>query len=233
MSTVQSHEFLPVSSRIRWGAIFAGTMVALAVCLLLGALGMACGLSVSSSAGERELSIGVAAWAIATILISLFVGGWVTSLCVVGENRGEAVIYGVVMWGTVFALLWAMMLSGLRMGFNAVMGVANSPLVAQATTLSDEDLHKAGFTQQQINSFRDQFTKLEQRAQNLPEQLRNLSQDPRVTQAAWWTFGGIVLSLIAAVLGAIAGARPNDRILRIFGVRRTVVTVPRRELLSH
>ena len=85
----------------------AGAVTALSVYLLFGALGVALGLSVQDRVTETQLGVGVAIWGVLTLLIALFLGGWVTSQCTVGENKSEAVIYGVILWGVVFTmLLW-------------------------------------------------------------------------------------------------------------------------------
>ncbi|BDE07950.1 hypothetical protein WPS_32260 [Vulcanimicrobium alpinum] len=68
--------------RISWGAIFAGLFVALATQLLLSILGVGIGASTihigsSDSASASGLEIGSAIWFFFSILIALFVGGWV------------------------------------------------------------------------------------------------------------------------------------------------------------
>jgi ABC-type transport system involved in multi-copper enzyme maturation permease subunit len=213
MATIQTEDVLPVRSRVSWGAIFAGTVVALASYLLLSVLGVALGLSFSAQLGERELGIGATAWAVVTTLLSLFLGGCIASLCTVGENKGEAVIYGIIVWGTVFAMLLWLMASGIRVGFNALIGIASTPVAQQfaqqASALSDADLRAAGFTDEQITNFRNQFEQLRNRSQNLPQQMRQAAEDPRATAAAWWTFGGLFLSMLAAVGGALAGSGPT------------------------
>jgi len=47
----------------------------------------------------------------------------------------------------------------------------------------------------------------------------------QASRAAWWTFLGTVLSMIAAVCGTLAGSGPTPYLRGLF-VRRTVVTVP-------
>src|SRR5262245_51104205 len=106
-TAIETQDVLPVRSRVSWGAIFAGAVVALTVYLLLSSLGVALGLSVSGRVDGQNLAIGAGIWAILSTLISLFLGGWVASQCTAGETRGEAAVYGVVVWGIFFAaLLW-------------------------------------------------------------------------------------------------------------------------------
>lgn len=213
MATVETHDLLPVHSRVSWGAIFAGTVVALAINLLLSMLGVALGLSIIGQLGDRELGIGALVYVLVITQIALFVGGWVTSQCTVGENKMEAVVYGVLMWGTVFAVLMGLLAGGVRVGVNSVMGVMNSPLAAQAANLSDADLRAAGFTDEQVANFRSQFDRLRNDPQAVSQDLRTTAQDSRAVQAAWWSFGGMLLSMLVAVGGALCGSGPTFQFL--------------------
>src|SRR5262245_20430189 len=95
--TVRAEDVLPVRSRISWGAILGGTMVAVALYVLLGLLGVAAGFSVSPHTTDRQLTVGAAIWAVFSILVALFVGGWSISQLTAGESRCEAAFYGLVM----------------------------------------------------------------------------------------------------------------------------------------
>jgi len=67
----------------------------LPVPLYLFVLGGAIGLAVGGRVRPETLGAGAAIWAILAMVLSLFAGGYVTSHCSVGENRFEAVLYGV------------------------------------------------------------------------------------------------------------------------------------------
>ena len=60
--------------------------------------------------------------AIATIIVSLFIGGWVAAQMTVGENRQEAILYGVLTWGTVTIVSLGMVAMGVRAGYFAAVG---------------------------------------------------------------------------------------------------------------
>lgn len=224
MATVQTQDLLPVRSRVSWAAILAGAVTALAVYLLLSTLGVALGFSVSGRVGDEELGIGVATWAIISTLVSLFLGGMVASQCTVGENKMEAVIYGLIVWGVVFAMLLWLMAGGIRIGFNAVMGVASSPgNSVLAARLTDRDLEAAGFRQEEIAQRRAEFDRL--RA-SLTDEVRNAAQDPRAAKAAWWTFGGLLLSMLAAIAGSLTGSGPTLAIADV-RIRQTIMGLVR------
>jgi hypothetical protein len=52
------------------------------------------------------------------------VGGWVCSRFTVGEDQTEAVLYGAILWGTMFVMLLVLAGIGLSMGMGAMIGVS-------------------------------------------------------------------------------------------------------------
>lgn len=187
-------DFFAVRSRVSWSALFAGAVVALSTFLLLSVLGAAIGLSVND-AGSDGLGWGATIWAIVTTLISLFLGGWLATQCTAGENTTEGIMYGVIHWGLVFAILAILTASGLSAGFNSMLGVAN--------VVSDQ-------SQANIEQMTQGMTDLspEQRAR-LEENLQSTFNSENASEAAWWTFAGMALSMLASVAGATAGAGPS------------------------
>jgi hypothetical protein len=201
VNVARTEDLLPVGSRVSWGAIFAGAMVALAIYLLLSVLGTAIGLSVSRDLNDDQLGVGAAIYAILVNLIALFAGGWVTSQCAVGENKLEAGVYGVILWGVVFSILLWLMVSGVRMGFNAVINEASGGGSGSTPQITEEGLRTVGIDPTQQGG--------------AAAGLRSAAQDPRTVQAAWWTFGGILLSMLAAIGGALAGSGSSLILRRI------------------
>lgn len=212
-------DFLPVRSRVCWGAIFAGAVVALATYLVLTLLGGAIGLSVSGSVRGTTLGTGAAVWAVITTGAALFLGGWVTSQTTVGENKMEAVVHGIIMWGAVLAMVLWMAAVGVRSGFNALMSVAYAG-AAGAEDLTSQDweaaARRAGVSQETITDWK-------QKAKDAPANARAAVEDPTNRQAAseyataatWWTLLGTVLSMLAAVVGALVGAGPSFRLMAV------------------
>jgi hypothetical protein len=216
-ATLRAEDLVPVRSRVSWGAIVAGAVVALAVYLVLTLLGSAIGLTVSDTVRTDSLKPGGAIWAILATAIALFVGGWVTTQCTVGENKTEAVVHGVIMWGVVLAMLLWLMATGVRAGFNAMVGMANVGTAAARNTTTGEweaAARRSGVPQATINEWR-------QKAADAPAETRRAVEDPAnqqaATQATWWTLLGTLLSMAAAVVGALVGAGPTFR-LRAIGV---------------
>ena len=216
---IRPEDVLPVRSRVSWGAIFAGAVVALAAYLVLALLGSAIGLTISDNVRANSLNTGAAVWAMVTTAAALFLGGWITSQTTVGENKTEAAVHGIIMWGMVLACVLWLASTGVRAGFSAMWGVATA---ASGTTPEDwqEAARRAGVPQETIDQWRE-------KAKNAPAEIRRATEDPAnrqaaseyATQATWYTLLGTVLSMAAAVLGALVGAGPSFRLLAVTGTR--------------
>jgi hypothetical protein len=241
---VQPEDLVSVRSRISWGAVIAGSVLALSLYFLLTLLGGAIGLSVGDKVDPRALGIGAAVYAIVITALCLFIGGGLASQLTAGENRREACVYGLMVWAVVFAMLLWLMASGVRAGFNAMVGVATAGTAAataagQNTTQADweEAARRAGYTQQQIEEFK-------QRAKDTPAQVREAVNDPNnraqaeqtarevgdaTTRVTWYTFLGTLVSMLAAAAGGYFGAGPSFRLFNapVASVRRTEIITAR------
>jgi hypothetical protein len=206
--TVETSDVVSVGSRISWGAVLAGAAVALALMVALGVLLTAIGLSVRDAMSDRSNFIMAMICSIVTLLAALFVGGFVVSRITAGEDKTEAITYGVVLWGVLFVAAAALSATGVNIGMQAV-NVGTSP---RADAWLSEVYDRAGIEQ-------DVRTKLGKAAEEVRGQV-----DPK--EVAWWTFGGILLSIAAAVAGSVAGAGPT-LVLRALRDRRPVVTPER------
>lgn len=230
---VRIEDLVPVRSRVSWGAIFAGAVVALAAYLVLTLLGGAIGLTISDSTRTGTLATGAAVWAILATGVALFLGGWVTSQSTVGENKTEAAFHGVIMWGVVLAMILWLAGVGLRAGFNAMWGVSTfTNAAARETTTEDWEAaaRRAGVSQQTINEWR-------QKAKDAPAEARQAIEDPAnqravaeyATQASWYTLLGTLLSMVAAVAGALVGSGPSFRLITVGGRPYVGAVVENRE----
>jgi len=214
VTSVRVEDLIPVGSRVSWGAVFAGAVVAMATYLVLSLLGGAIGMTVSDHFRGSTLATGAAVYAVVATVASLFLGGWVTSLCTVGENKCEAAIHGVIMWGVVVALIMWTVSTGMRGGFNAMVGIS---AFTRGTTADDWEAaaRNAGVPQETINDWRT-------RAANAPAETRRAASDPQNQQAAldyathatWWTLLGTLASMLGAIAGALVGAGPTFRLVR-------------------
>lgn len=229
-TTIHAEDVLPVRSRVSWGAVFAGAFLALAAYLVLTLFGAAVGLSVGDSVRPESLSAGGVVWAILATGVALFVGGCASTRFAVGENKTEAAAHGVLVWGVVFAMLLALMVTGVRAGFNAMVGVANTGQnVAREATAEDWEAaaRRAGVPQDSIAEWRrkagDAAAEAGRAAHN-PESRRAAAETASLV--TWWTLLGTLLSMAAAVGGALVGSGPT---LRLIGLPMSVTRHERRE----
>jgi hypothetical protein len=98
--------------RISWGAIFAGTFVAVIVQITLSLLGLAIGLGViNPGQGENlteSLGTGAAIWWIVSTLIALFIGGWVAAHFAGVVRHLDGALHGLVTWSLAMLIVFMM-----------------------------------------------------------------------------------------------------------------------------
>lgn len=207
----QTQDLFSVGSRISWGAVVAGAAIALTMNAVLWMGGVALGITVSDQVTAKTLTVGAALWMMASTLASLFVGGFVVSRLTAGENHEEAVMYGVSLWGFMFA--FSLILAG--MGVNTGAQLASlKPASSTATNLNDEALSAANLTAEQRERYESKLKAAREDAGELS-----------ATAAAWWGFTALALSLCAAIGGAWLGAGP-DFILVQRPVRQSAMIQP-------
>jgi hypothetical protein len=170
-----------VRTRISWGAIAAGTAVAMAVFTLLMSLGIAVGMSVSDDVNSQALGTRAGAWGFIALLVSLFAGGWVTTQVTVGESRTEAILYGVVLWATTSVLMMWLAANGVQAGMSTVMATHNVNTELRLPTVSETDM--------------------------TPQERQAAAANAREAgrEGSWWAFAGILFSMVASVGGALVG----------------------------
>jgi len=247
--SLKATDLLSVKSRVSWGAIAAGAMVALAIYFLLTLLGLAIGLEVVSRRPvDQGLGIGAAIYSIFTLLLSMFLGGWATSRLAVGETKLEAVLYGVILWGVLFLGMFWLIGAGVRVGFGALVSgavVVSSDDPAEAT--SPDALNKLverynsevggeKFVNDLVKTGVDeaQARKIQATVKEKIEKVREpgtLIKDPEVQKAgveysrkaAWYSMAGVAISLAAVIFGSLVGSGDLPVPVPVLGVRRQPV----------
>jgi len=220
---VRFEDVVGLKSRISWGAVVAGSVVAFAVYLVLTLFFTGIGLSLSQ-AGVRDGVIGTGAViaGILSIVVALFCGGCVTTQLTSGETKNEAVIHGVLTWATVTGLSLFMVAMGVRAGYNAALGAAYAADTTDARLRPnwEQAARDAGVSQEQIDRARQSIQ---------PDNLRQKLQDPQLQDAArtnamaaaWITLAGTLLAMGSAIGGALFGSGPRFRLLTPVAVRAT------------
>jgi hypothetical protein len=243
--------------RVSWGGIFGGVLVALGFLLLMTALGVAVGIS-AAQPGETEagtLGAGAGIWGGLSLLIALFLGGWVSTRIGAIFDGTTGFFEGVLVWVVSVLLMLYLASSGVGMlaggAFNLVGGAAQvlgsvvqasqsgpdvsgsvdqmiqrlkdpktAEQIASATGIPASEVHATlSETAQRVENSRGNLAQAAAEAKNgvarLMEKARSsgaLQQKaeevkPQATRAAWITFGALLASLLAAVIGAMAGRR--------------------------
>jgi ElaB/YqjD/DUF883 family membrane-anchored ribosome-binding protein len=117
----------PQGIRVVWGSIWSGFLVALGAFVLLTVLGLAIGISAADIGSPEDSSaagwgISAAVWSGLTLLIALFIGGWVATRAGMVYDEATGLIEGVLVW--VLSILALLYLAGSGIGLlsNSIFG---------------------------------------------------------------------------------------------------------------
>lgn len=251
-------------SKISWGSIFAGVLTALGLLFLLGALGIAIGISAADPGDTQASTLGAGAgiWTALSLLIALFVGGMVATRTGAITDRSTGFVEGALVWVVSMLLMVYMASSGVGMlagtasrlvggatqAASSVMqggGSGNidtsgsvdqivqrlqdpktAQQIASATGMDQSEVQDSlGNTAQRVQQNKNDPAKAASEAKAGMSELMQKAKSsgaleqkaeevqPQATRAAWITFGALLLSLLAAVVGAMSGRR-NPKPLR-------------------
>jgi hypothetical protein len=227
-TTPNARDLLAVRSRISWGAIAAGAMVALATYVVLTLLGLAVGIEVAVRGSDVSLGAPAAIYTLVTLLVAMFFGGWATSRLAVGESKLESVLYGIILWGVLFVGMVWLVSAGLSIGFGAMLGLA-SGVYSRTEGGPDADriatdLARAGADEATVNKVRDYYRRLREDPASLasdPQSRQTFSQVAQHTRSAtWWSLAGVLLSMVTVIVGSLTGSGELLQQVPILGVRR-------------
>lgn len=223
---VKVHDLMSVGKRVSWSALLAGLVVAIAVYATLMMLAVAIGVTTRDRIADMPEQAAIIAAIIALISawVALFLGGMVASRVTVGEDKLEAIIYGVLLWGSVFVFS---IVGSASMANTAIIG---SGLWAQTEpakeayqegkkVLNQEKNAPAG-NAQPANNTKSEVKQKADEIQNATEQALDRLNP---TAVAWLTFLAMILSICAAVGGAIVGAGPELVVQQLRDRRRLFV----------
>lgn len=206
--------------RVSWGAILAGVAVALVMHILLGVLGVAVGATAVDPAQETDpmsgLGIGAGIFFVVSALIALFAGGYTAGALAIIQDRADRTLHGLTTWAVVTILSFYLIFSGLGsiIGGTASMLASTARTATQTAVQADAspidqilaELRERGIDpQQQIEQARRE---VQQANPDVEETVREAGQTATegVSTAAWWTFLILLLSAVAAAVGANVGA---------------------------
>jgi hypothetical protein len=204
-AAVQPSDVMSVGTRVSWGAVLAGAVVAITVYVTLTLLALAIGVTtIDRLAGrETEFAIGAAIVMTFALMASLFLGGYVASLTTAGENTRESIIFGVLVWGTMFGILLTIG-SSLSLGMGSMLGPVNR---------TDNN---SAFTSKDLQAKLELTPEQQQKYEQTIAEAQALTKKVEPVTLAWWGFATLVLSLLSAVGGSLSGAGPEFVFRRIF-----------------
>ncbi|MEG5063329.1 hypothetical protein QUB33_06865 [Microcoleus sp. B3-A4] len=172
--------------RVRWGPILAGIAIALDTQLGLSALAIAIGLSAGATGADAgSVGFGVVILSIISLLISLFLGGWVMAQSCGPMTKKTALLNAAILWETTLALSSWLLASGI----SGAVGAA----AANAGEIANQVQQQDGV--------------------NIPNQAPNVDSNQvrdiggNTAKAAWSFLLGSLLGLAGAMIGAAVGAR--------------------------
>src|SRR5262245_55257681 len=122
----------PVGPRVRWGGVMSGLFVALGTLMLLTALGLAIGITAlgdpKAATGDTAAGLGIGAgiWTFVTLLVSVFLGGMVSTQVTDSPDRAGAVIHGVLVWVLFLVVIMYLIVSGMSLGLTGLFGAADA-----------------------------------------------------------------------------------------------------------
>lgn len=132
------------ATRLSWGSIFAGVVIAVAVQLVLGILGAGIGLTLvdpvqGTTPGAAGFGIGAGIYWLITTVLALGAGGYAAARVAGVHERFDALVHGLVVWGVTLILTLYLLTSavggiigGAFRTVGAVAGAAGSTVGAAA-----------------------------------------------------------------------------------------------------
>jgi hypothetical protein len=244
--------------RVSWGGVWAGFLLSVGISILLGALGLAIGVTVADvgpgEAGStaRGLGIGAGIWAFLTLVVALFFGGMVAARAGAVIERSTAMTQGALVWVLTILATTYIAASGIGLGANELLrvtgGAAQQAMARSGGLLGDltsgnverllarlNDPQTAstlstatGMPQPEVQRIlSDASARIQANRNDPPRALAEARSalkpitdrvaqqtseaaaqaKPYATATGWATFITLVLSLVAAVSGALAGYR--------------------------
>lgn len=189
-------EFVEVKNRVQFGPIIAGVLTAIATMLILTVLGLAIGASALEPRDVGEsLGTGAAIWGIISALIAFFLGGWVAAKTAAVAGAGSGLINGLMVGAVILALL--LWLTGTGVG--ALLGTLGGN-IGDIVSVAQQEGTTTQEAQQQVEQGLQQVD---------PEEAFN-----NVRDSAWGTLAGLILPLVAAGLGGLAGQNKREDVIQ-------------------
>ncbi|MGI4728784.1 MAG: hypothetical protein ACRYFL_04580 [Janthinobacterium lividum] len=199
------------SQRISWAAVFAGLIIAVFVQLALTLLGLAIGLSTVDATNHNTpgngLAIGSGVWYVVSLLISLFIGGWVAGRLAKDKHTSESVIHGLLVCGLMFILTFYLLTSALGNLIGGAGSLAGKAISTAAPSINEAAQNHFGNGNQLATDSAKVAGTVNQNKDEAEQKARQVADDAAsaTSKGALYTFFGILLGAIASAFGAKKG----------------------------
>ncbi len=193
---------------LTWGSTLLGGVVALITSVMLNLLGAALGIAAAAIGQSSGMSasagiIGMI-WVALANLVALGFGAWVAARSTANPDHHGGALQGIAVWAvTSFAVLFiaGSALSGLG---GAMMQTAGMAANASSATLAQQS-GRADAGARTQNMMQDAQSSMQQNAAAIQQDATKAAG--ATAAAAFGTFLAMALGLVAAIVGAQAGAR--------------------------
>lgn len=176
----------PPYRRVSWGAIFGGVVVAIAIQIMLGLLGLGIGLTQIDPATERNplsgLGMGAAIWSIITILIALFVGGWIAGRLSGVPRKAAGTMHGLIVWGLATIFMVYLTTSAIGRVVGGAMSIVGSAARAAGQGIAAAAPHVADQVSDQMQQSDVDWSDIRQEAMTILRQTGDPALSPENLQ---------------------------------------------------
>ncbi len=207
-----------VLSRVNWGAVFAGLVLATALQVVLTVLGAAIGLTALDGADSgKAFGVGAGIWALLVPLVTLFVGGMTAGRLANVRERADGFIHGALVWGLSLLLATYLLGTGASRILGGTLNLAGN-LTGGAVSAAGNVASRPDLDAGDVQGVRDRAEAearergvTQQDVQNKVAEVRESAGDVADTAqavaagGAWVALLALGLSLAAAAFGALRG----------------------------
>jgi hypothetical protein len=181
--TVVGENVLEVRDRVQFGPILAGVLTTIGSMVILSVLGIAVGASVlERNAPGEDIGTWAAVWGAASAIVSFFLGGVVAAKSAAVAGPGTGMLNGLMVGFAAIALI--VLSTGIGLG--NLFGTIGANFEDIANAIVGQDAANA------VDAAQSEATEVEADLRASFDEVRD---------AAWGTFIGLVLPLVAAAFG--------------------------------
>lgn len=205
---------MTVRNRVQWGPILAGIFSAVVLFLLLTTLGLGIGASaIEPRTAGQNIGTWAAVWGIITAIIAFFLGGWVAAKTAAVGGSFAGLMNGLVVGAaTLIFVIW-MTATGLGNLFGVIGANVGGILNAAANTAGNTVTTTPVTPNQAVSNAQNAANQAVNNAQATLAQANNPNTYDTIKNGAFLTFFAMLLPLIAAGLGGLAGQNQREELI--------------------